>query len=107
MRIATRTISAFFRHNCNQKAKELLNLYCEHFQVEPQDFKGIELEDLYTLENFYEVQQFAMSLKEDGSAETLYLSQVSFPTKIYMNVYEHHLSLITRYAKSYVCNHPV
>ena len=83
------------RHNCNQKAKELFNLYCEHFQVEPQDFKGIELEDIYTLENFYEVQLFAMSLKEDGSAETLYLSQTSFPTKIYMNVYEHHLSFIT------------
>ena len=48
-----------------------------------------------------------MSLKEDGSAETLYLSQTSFPTKIYMNVYEHHLSFITdpmMYAKSYICN---
>ena len=68
--------------NCNGKAKELFNLYCEHFQVEPQDFKGIELEDLYALENFYEVQLFAMSLKEDGSAETLYLSQTLLPTKI-------------------------
>ena len=55
-------------HNCNQKAKELFNLYCEHFQVEPDDFKGIQLNDLYTLENFYEAQLFAMSLKEDGSA---------------------------------------
>ena len=47
---------SFTHHNCNGKAKELFNLYCEHFQVEPQDFKGIKLEDLYTLENFYEVQ---------------------------------------------------
>ena len=94
-------------HNCNQKAKELFNQYCEHFQVEAKDFKGIELENLHALENFYEVQLFAMSLKEDGSAETLYLSQTSFPTKIYMNVYEHHLSFITdptMYAKSYICN---
>ena len=94
-------------HNCNQKVKELFNQYCEHFQVEAQDFKGIELENLHALENFYEVQLFAMSLKEDGSAETLYLSQTSFPTKIYMNVYEHHLSFITdptMYAKSYICN---
>ena len=66
--------------NCNGKAKELFNQYCEHFQVEPQDFKGIELEDLYTLENFYEVQLFAMSSKEDGSAETLiYLKPRSQP----------------------------
>ena len=32
-------------HNCNQKAKELFNQYCEHFQVNPQDFKGVELTD--------------------------------------------------------------
>ena len=62
--------------------------------MEPDEFKGIELEDLYAFENFYEVQLFAMSSKEDGSAETLYPSQTSFPTKIYMNVYEHHLSYI-------------
>ena len=38
--------------------------------MKPDEFKGIQLEDLYSLENFYEVQLFAMSLKEDGSAET-------------------------------------
>ena len=65
----------FTHHNCNRKAKELSDQYCEHFQVTPDEFKGIKLEDLYTLENFYEVQLFARSLKEDGSAETLYLKQ--------------------------------
>ena len=48
-----------------------------------------------------------MFLKEDGTAKTLYLSQSSFPTKIYMNVYENHLSLITdhtMYSKQYICN---
>ena len=48
-----------------------------------------------------------MFLKEDGSAKTLYLSQASFPTKIYMNVYQNHLSLITdiqMYSKQYICN---
>ena len=29
-------------HNCNEKAKELFNHYCEHFQVDPKDFKGVE-----------------------------------------------------------------
>ena len=47
---------------------------CKHFQVTPDEFKGIELEDIYALENFYEVQLFAMSLKEDGSAvHSIYL----------------------------------
>ena len=60
MRIETRTVYVSFvvwpleyflktDHNFNGKAKELFNLYCQHFQVAPQDFKGIELEDLYTL----------------------------------------------------------
>ena len=94
-------------HNCNRKAKELFQEYCDHFQVKPQDFKGVELDELPELEKYYEVQLFAMFLKEYGSAKTLYLSQVSFPTKIYMNVYEHHLSFIKdiqMYSKQYICS---
>ena len=64
------------RHNCNLKAKELFDQYCEHFRVNPQDFKGAELIDFPQLETFYETQLFVMFLKEDGSAETIYLSQV-------------------------------
>ena len=81
-------------HNCNRKAKELLQEYCDHFQVKPQDFEGVELDEFPELEKYFEVQLFAMFLKEDGSAKTLYLSQASFPTKIYMNVYQNHLSYI-------------
>ena len=94
-------------HNCNAKAKELFNQYCQHFQVDPKDFKGVELTDFPQLEKFYEVQLFAMVLKEDGTAKTLFLSQSSFPTKIYMNVYKQHLSLITdiqMYSKQFICN---
>ena len=46
-------------------------------------------------------------LKQDGSAQTLYLSQASFPSKIYFNLYQKHLSLITdikMYSKQYICN---
>ena len=94
-------------HNCNKKAKELFNQYCEHFQVDPTDFKGVELTDFPQLEKFYEVQLFAMVLKEDGTAKTLFLSQSSFPTKIYLNVFKNHLSLITdiqMYSKQFICN---
>ena len=48
-----------------------------------------------------------MFLKEDGSAKTLYLSQASFPSKIYFNVYQNHISLITDHkmnSKQYICN---
>ena len=95
------------RHNCNKKAKELFQDYCQHFQVDPQDFKGVELTDFPQLEKFYEIQLFAMVLKEDGTAKTLYLSQSSFSTKIYLNVFKNHLSLITdiqMYSKQFICN---
>ena len=98
------------RHNCNCKAKELFNQYFEHFQVNPQDFKGIELTDFPQLKKFFETQLFAMVLKEDGTAKTLYLSESSFPTKIYMNIYKNHLSLITdikMYSKQFICNVPL
>ena len=63
--------------------------------------------DFPQLENFYEVQLFAMVLKEDGTTKTLFLSQSSFPTKIYLNVFQNHLSLITdikMYSKQFICN---
>ena len=94
-------------HNCNQKAEELFEQYCEHFEVNPQDFKGVELTDFPILEKYYETRLFAMFLKEDRTAKTLYLSQASFPSKIYMNVYHNHLSYITdikMYSKQFICN---
>ena len=108
-------ISCFFRclpigkfrkihHNCNRK---LFQDYCNHFQVKPKTIEGVELDEFSKLEKYYEVQLFAMFLKEDGSAKTFYLSQVLFPAKIYMNVYQNHLSLITdikMYSKQYICN---
>ena len=117
MHIATKTISVFFRclaigkfgktyHNCNKKAKELFHDYCQHFRVKPQDFEGVELDEFPELEKYFEIHLFAMFLKEDRSAKTLYLSQASFPTKIYMNVYKNHLSYIKyiqMYSKQYIC----
>ena len=70
------------RHCCNRKVKELFRNYCNHLQVKTKSFEGVELNEFSELEKYYEVQLFAMFLKEDGSAKTLYLSQSSFPSKI-------------------------
>ena len=94
-------------HNCNKEAKELFQEYCQHFRVKPQDFEGVNLDEFPELEKYFEVQLFVMFLKEDGSAKTLYLSQASFPTKIYMNIYQNHLSYIKNikmYSKQYICS---
>ena len=94
-------------HNCNCKAKELFQEHCNYFQVKPKTFEGVELDEFPELKKYFEVQLFAMFLKEDGTAKTLFLSQASFPTKIYMNVYENHLSYIKdikMYSKQYICS---
>ena len=117
MHTVTRIISVSFiiwplenlkktHYNCNQKAEELFNQYCEHFQVDPKDFKGVELTDFPQLEKFFETQLFAMILKEDGTAKTFFLSRSSFPTKIYLNVFKNLLSFITdikMYSKQFIC----
>ena len=64
-------------HNCNQKAKELLQDYCQHFPVKSQDFEDVELDEFPELQKYY----------EDGTTKTLLILQASSPTKIYMNVY--------------------
>ena len=75
--------------------------------MNPQDFKGVGLTgDFPQLEKYYETRLFAMFLKEDRTAKTLYLSQSSFPAKLYMNVYQNHLSYIKHikmYSKQYIC----
>ena len=89
------------------KPKKLFQEYCNHFQVKPKTSEGVELNDFPELEKYFEVQLFAMFLKEDGSAKALYLSQTSFTTKIYMKVYQNHLSLTTdikMYSKQYICS---
>ena len=110
-------ISCFFRclaiekfgkshHNCNRLAKELFQSCCHHFQVKSKTFEGVELDEFPQLKKYYEVQLFAMFLKEDGAAKTLYLSQSPFPTKIYMNVHHNHLCLIKDIqmnSKQYIC----
>ena len=53
-----------------------------------------------------DVQLYAMSLQEDETAKTLYLSTFSHPKKIYTNVYDNHLNYITdvnMYLHRYVC----
>ena len=60
--------------NCNRNAKELFDEYCDHFHTNPHQFQGVELDEFPELEKYFEVQQFAMFLKEDGSAKTLYFS---------------------------------
>ena len=118
MLIDTRTISAFsgvlilestnsLIITATEKPKELFQDYCQYFQVNPKDFKRVELTDFPQLEKHYETRLFVMFLKEDGTAKALYLSQASFPSKIYMNVYENQLSLITdhkMYSKQYTCS---
>ena len=43
-------------HNCNRKAKELFDQYCQHFQVKPQDFNIFLLTGLRIYTGEYKAQ---------------------------------------------------
>ena len=57
-------------HNCNSMAEDLKKLYCQHRQME--EFDGVTLEDTSFVEKLSEVQIRIMSLKQDGTATTVY-----------------------------------
>ena len=90
-------------HNCNGIAKDLKKLYCQYRQME--EFDGMTLEDIPFVEKLFEGQIHIMSLKEDGTATTVYQASTKHPAKVYLNMCAEHLSLITNcqyYAKEYL-----
>ena len=75
----------YTRHNCNPKTKLLFRDYCQHFQVDSQYLKVLELTDFPQLYEYYETELFVIVSKEYGTVTTVYFSQALFPIKIYMN----------------------
>ena len=114
MRINTRTISAPFVVEylgkpvkiVTEKAKNFLKTTAIILRSVLKILKVLNWPIFRNSKNFTKPSHSNV-LKEDGSAKTVYLSQASFPTKIYMNVYENHLSFIKdiqMYSKQYICN---
>ena len=40
-------------HNCNRKAKELFDEYCDHFHTNPHQFQGVELDEVSELDKYF------------------------------------------------------
>lgn len=69
-------------------------------------FPGITLDQLVYFEKCFEINVNLFSLQEDGSAQVIYKSKCKYSNDIYLNIFEHHLSYITKfdtYAKKFQC----
>ena len=118
MRVHTNTISVSFvvwplenfvklDITVTKKPKNSFKAIASTFKSNLKILKVSNWMSFLNLRSILKFNCFAMFLKEDGSAETFYLSQASFPTKIYMNVYQNHLSYIKdikMYSNQYICS---
>lgn len=67
-------------------------------------FPGITLDQLVYFEKCFEINVNLFSLQEDGSAQVIYKSKCKYSNDIYLNLFELHLSYITKfdtYAKKF------
>lgn len=60
-------------------------------------FPGITLDQLVYFEKCFEINVNLFSLQEDGSAQVIYKSKCKYSNDIYLNLFEHHLSYITKF----------
>ena len=67
--------------------------------------EGVTIDHIPTIEIRYQIAINIMSLKEDGSADIVYLSRLDY-RPLYLNLYENHFSYISNYntyAKRFQC----
>ena len=88
------------RYTENHKVKPLLT------DVSEYEFEGIELRHVPHLEKCFQVNIEIYHMLVSGEVEVFFKSVKSFKETLYLNEYDAHLSLITKfssYSKTYVC----
>ena len=83
----------------NKIKKELEDHFGENFD------EGVTIDHIPTIEIRYQIAINIMSLKEDGSADIVYLSRLDY-RPLYLNLYDNHFSYISKYnsyAKRFQC----
>ena len=104
----------FFRcYAKNKKVKDLERCTTTYFNQWKKhkglkgNFCGIHLDDVSDLEFFFKVNITVFSLDECDVAESVYASSSHHSQTMYLNVYQNHLSLITRlegFCRKFICN---
>ena len=73
-----------------------------------KQFRGVTTAQLVMLEKLFKVSIVVFELTSQGSSNVLWSSRSKYLTKLHLNLYEKHFSLIKRldsYAKAYDCIH--
>ena len=74
--------------------------------INPKDFPGVTLGDLWELEELFDVSISVFSLNPDGASEVVWTSDLKKAWKLHLNIEQDHFSLIvdiTTKAKSFTC----
>lgn len=74
--------------------------------INAREFEGIDLEELPHFERCFSLQLTACCLEEDGTVNALHHPTTTHKEKIYLNVFDKHLSYITdfgRYSSKFKC----
>jgi len=72
------------------------------------DSAQLTLNDIPQFENNFKINVEVYSLNENGDARAIYISQGYFAERMFLNIYENHLSYVkdfNKYAKKYQCQY--
>ena len=96
----TELYEKWVRYTANHKIKPVL---CD---IEYYDFEGVELRHIPHLEKCFQINIEIYHMLQNGEIEVFFKSVRRFKETLYLNEFDAHLSLITKftsYSKTYVC----
>ena len=105
---AFRCLAHFLGTPSETEVNKLWRQYLSHKKIKETDFKGMPLADMAIFEECFEINTTIYSLFEDGTVEPIYKSPMRHQRTMYLNLYDTHLSLITRiasYSRKFKCTY--
>ena len=105
---AFRCLAHFLNTPAETEVKKLWRQYLSHKKIKETDFKGMPLADMPIFEDCFSINTTIYSLFEDGTVEAIYKSSMRHERTMYLNLYDTHLSLITRiapYSRKFKCTY--
>ena len=95
------------QNSLEKTSKNLLRQWCEHKNLNPEQFKGVQLKDIPQVEDLFKVNINIHTLLDADTAVSVYLSQCQYTAALYCHLWGHHLSYISDFnvfAKRFQCH---
>ena len=95
------------QNNQEMKSEALLHQWSVHKNLKKETFKGIDLNDIPQVEDFFKVSINIHTLLDADTAVSVYLSSCRYPSTMYCHLWGQHLSFISNFnafAKRFHCH---